>query len=245
MNCIIIDDEELCIKSLSNLLNLNFPQVKILATCNDSSNASGLILHHKPDFIFLDIEMPFLNGFDILAQFEHLDFDVIFTTAYDSYAIKAIKFSALDYLLKPIGLEDLTFAIEKLKNKEVSISKAQVKIANAVNNKLHPDTIALPTSDGLIFTPVNEIVHCCADSNYTRMYMLDKSVILLSKTLGDVDELLTGYNFFRIHQSHLINLEQVKKYKRGDGGEVIMSNGDSLLVSRNHKAGFLNAFTRF
>jgi two-component system, LytTR family, response regulator len=245
MNCIIIDDEMLCIKSLTNLLNTNFPQVKILASCSDSSKASALIVHHKPDFIFLDIEMPYFNGFDILAQFEHLNFDVIFTTAYDSYAIKAIKFSALDYLLKPIGLEDLAFAIEKLKNRVISISKTQLKIANAVNNKLHSDTIAFPTSDGLIFTPVNEIVHCCADSNYTRMYMLDKSVIMLSKTLGDVDELLSGYDFFRIHQSHLINLKHVKKYKRGDGGEVIMSNGNILLVSRNRKADFLNAFTRF
>jgi len=245
MNCIIIDDEMLCIKSLNNLLDIHFPQVKILATCNDSTKAMGLILHHKPDFIFLDIEMPFLNGFDLLAQFEHLDFDVIFTTAYDSYAIKAIKFSALDYLLKPVGLEDLTFALEKIKSKVPKISKTQVNIANAVNNKLLSDTIALPTSDGLIFTPVNEIVYCSADSNYTRMYMLDKSVILLSKTLGDVDELLNGYNFFRIHQSSLINLKQVKKYIRGDGGEVIMSNGKSLIVSRNHKADFLNAFTHF
>jgi two-component system LytT family response regulator len=245
MRCIIIDDEIHCIKTLTDLLETNFPKVKILAACNDSTKAQELILHHKPDFIFLDIEMPFLNGFDLLSKFEHLDFDVIFTTAYDSYAIKAIKFSALDYLLKPVSKEELGFAIEKIRDKVSLISKEQVQIATSVKNQLLPDTIALPTFDGLTFTSVNEIVYCSADSNYTRMYMLDNSEILLSKTLGDVDELLSGYHFFRIHHSSLINLKQVKKYIRGDGGEVLMSNGKNLMVARTRKADFLNVFTRF
>ena len=245
MNCIVIDDELHCIKTLSNLLDTNFPEVNILATCNDSTMAMELILHHKPDFIFLDIEMPLLNGFDLLSKFEHLDFDVIFTTAYDSYAIKAIKFSALDYLLKPVSKEELTFAIEKVVSKVSSISKEQVQIASAINNKQLPDTIALPTFEGLTFTSVNDIVYCSADSNYTRMCMLDNSEILLSKTLRDVDELLNGYHFFRIHHSSLINLKQVKKYIRGEGGEVIMSNGKSLMVARTRKADFLSVFTRF
>jgi two-component system LytT family response regulator len=245
MKCIIIDDEKHCIKTLINLLETNFPEVKILATCSESEKAQHLILHHKPDFIFLDIEMPFLNGFDLLSKFEHLDFDVIFTTAYDSYAIKAIKFSALDYLLKPICIEDLTFAIDKIKNRMGSISKAQVQMANAVHRRQLSDTIALPTVEGLIFTPVNDIVHCSADGSYTRMYMRDKSEILLSKTLGDVDELLNDYNFFRIHHSTLINLKEVKKYIRGEGGEVVMSNGKNLMVARTRKTDFLNVFTRF
>lgn len=245
MKCIIIDDELHCIRTLSNLLDTNFPDVKILSTCNDSTQAHELILHHKPDFIFLDIEMPILNGFDLLSKFEHLDFDVIFTTAYDSYAIKAIKFSALDYLLKPICNDDLAFSIDKIKNKESSISKVQLQLAKAVNNKQLPETIALPTTDGLIFTHVKDIIHCCADGSYTRMYMHDKSEILLSKTLGDVNELLSEHNFFRIHHSSLINLEQVKKYIRGEGGEVIMSNGKSLIVARTRKTDFLNVFTRF
>jgi len=189
--------------------------------------------------------MPFLNGFDLLSKFERLDFDVIFTTAYDSYAIKAIKFSALDYLLKPISKEDLTFAVEKVKNKLGFISKAQVQMANALHNNQLSDTIALPATDGLIFTPVSEIVHCCADGSYTRVYMQDKSEFLLSKTLGDVDELLCDHNFFRIHHSSLVNLKHVKKYIRGEGGEVLMSNGKSLIVARTRKTDFLNEFTRF
>jgi len=245
MRCIIIDDEIHCIKTLTDLLGTNFPEVKILAACSDSTQAQELILHHKPRFIFLDIEMPFINGFDLLSKFEHLNFDVIFTTAYDSYAIKAIKFSALDYLLKPVSKEELAIAIEKIKNKLSSISKEQVQIASAVNNKQLSDTIALPTLEGLTFTPVNDIVYCSADSNYTRMFMQDNSELLLSKTLGDVDELLSGYHFFRIHHSSLINLKQVKKYIRGDGGEVLMSNGKSLMVARTRKADFLNVFTRF
>jgi two-component system, LytTR family, response regulator len=245
MNCIIIDDENHCLKTLSNLLETNFSEIKILATCLDPVKAYDLIKQYKPDFIFLDIEMPLLNGFDLLSKFDHLDFDVIFTTAYDSYAIRAIKYSALDYLMKPIDKEDLAAAIEKLKNKQGSISKAQLQMASAVHNRQMPDTIALPTTEGLTFAPVNDIVVCTADGSYTRMYMLDKSEILLSKTLGDVEELLGEYNFFRIHHSTLINLKQVRKYIRGEGGEVVMSNGKSLLVARTRKSDFLNVFTRF
>lgn len=245
MNCIVIDDENHCIKTLSNLLETHFPQVNILAACNESTKAYDLIQHHHPDFIFLDIEMPFLNGFDLLSKFDHLYFDVIFTTAYDSYAIKAIKFSALDYLLKPVDKEELATAIEKIKSKQSTISKAQLQMATAVHSKLLPETIALPTSDGLTFASVNDIIYCMADVSYTRLYMLDKSEILLSKTLGDVNEMLSECDFFRIHHSSLINLRQVKKYIRGEGGEVIMSNGKSLQVARARKTDFLNVFARF
>ena len=245
MNCIIIDDEKHCIKTLTNLLEMNFPEVNVLESCLDSTKAYDLIQTRRPDFIFLDIEMPLLNGFDLLSKFEHLNFDVIFTTAYDSYAVKAIKFSALDYLLKPISREDLAAAIEKIKNKLNPISKAQLQMATAVHNKQLPDTIAMPTSDGLTFASVNDIVYCLADGGYTRMFMTDKSEILLSKTLGDVDELLSEYHFFRIHHSTLINLKQVKQYVRGEGGDVIMSNGATLQLARSRKIDFLNIFTRF
>jgi two-component system LytT family response regulator len=245
MKCIIIDDEKHCIKTLTNLLETNFPEVKILAVCSESPKAYDLIQQYKPDFIFLDIEMPLLNGFDLLSKFENLFFDVIFTTAYDSYAIKAIKYSALDYLLKPIDKEDLAYAIEKIKSKQSSISKTQIQMATAVHNRQLPDTIALPTTEGLTFASVNDIIYCTADGSYTRMFMVDKNEILLSKTLGDVEEMLGEYNFFRIHHSSLINLKQVKKYIRGEGGEVIMSNGKSLVVARTRKTDFLNIFARF
>lgn len=245
MKCIIIDDEKHCIKTLTNLLETNFSEVNILATCTDATKAYSLVQQHQPDFIFLDIEMPLLNGFDLLAKFDNLFFEVIFTTAYDTYAVKAIKYSALDYLLKPIGKEDLSAAIEKIKNKQNSISKAQLQMATAVHNKQLPDTIALPTNDGLTFASVNDIVYCRAEGSYTTMAMVDRSEILLSKSLGDLDELLGDYNFFRIHHSALINLKQVKKYIRGDGGEVLMSNGQSLQVARTRKNDFLNIFMRF
>ena len=245
MNCIIIDDEQHCIKTLSNLLETHFSEVEILATCLDSTKAYDLILHHQPDFILLHIEMPLLNGFDLISKFTNLFFEVVFTTAYDTYAIKAIKHSALDYLLKPIGREDLGMAIEKLKRRQNPISRTQVQMAAAVHNRQLPDTIALPTADGLIFAPVNEIVCCTADGSYTRMFMTDHTEILLSKSLGDADDLLRDYNFFRIHHSTLVNLRQVKKYIRGEGGEVTMSDGRNLQVARTRKADFLNAFTRF
>jgi len=245
MNCIIIDDETHCLKTLTNLLETNFPEVHVLATCHESTKAYDLIQKHKPGFIFLDVEMPLLNGFDLLTTFETIDFDVIFTTAYDTYAIKAIKYSALDYLLKPVSKEDLATALDKIRNKRSSISKAQVQLATAVNDRILPEIIALPIADGLTFASVNDIVYCIADGGYTRMLMIDKCEILLSKTLGDVDELLSDYDFFRIHHSSLINLKQVKKYIRGEGGEVIMSNGQSLPVARTRKTDFLNIFTRF
>jgi two-component system LytT family response regulator len=230
---------------LTGLLETNFSDVHILASCNDSTKAFDLISQLQPDFIFLDIEMPQLNGFDLLSKFENLFFEVIFTTAYDSYAIKAIKYSALDYLLKPIDKQDLANAIEKIRNKQSPISKVQLQMATAMHNKQVPDTIALPTADGLTFISVGDIVYCTADGSYTRMHLSDKSESLLSKTLGDVDELLADYPFFRIHHSTLINLKQVKRYIRGDGGEVVMSNGQNLQVARTRKNDFLNVFTRF
>jgi len=245
MNCIIIDDEKHCIKTLSNLLEVNFSEVKILATCMDSTKAYDIIQQFRPDFIFLDIEMPLLNGFDLLSKFDQLFFDVIFTTAYDTYAIRAIKYSALDYLLKPIDREDLSAALDKIRKKQGSVSKAQLQMATAVHSRQLPDTIALPTTEGLTFASVNDIVFCTADGSYTRVCMLDKSDVLLSKTLGDVEEMLSEYHFFRIHHSTLINLKQVKRYIRGEGGEVVMSNGKSLLVARTRKTDFLNVFTRF
>jgi two-component system LytT family response regulator len=245
MRCILIDDERHCIKTLTNLLESYFSDITVVATCIDSTKAYDLIQLHRPDFIFLDIEMPLLNGFDLLSKFDQLFFEVIFTTAYDTYAIKAIKYSALDYLLKPIAKEDLAAAIGKVKNRKNSISPAQVQMATAVHNRQLPETIALPTANGLTFASVNDIVYCMADGSYTRMYLTDKSETMLSKSLGDLDEMLKEYNFFRIHHSTLVNLKQVKKYIRGDGGEVIMSNGHNLQVSRTRKADFLNVFARF
>lgn len=245
MTCIIIDDENHCIKTLTNLIEKNFSQIHILACCHDATKAYDLIMLHKPDFIFLDIEMPLLNGFDLLSKFEDLFFDVIFTTAYDSYALKAIKFSALDYLLKPISKDDLAAAIEKMQKKLVTISKTQLKMATVVHNKQLPGVIALPTNDGLTFAEVEDVIFCTADGSYTKIHMTDNRETLLSKTLGDVDELLGGYDFFRIHNSTLINLKQVKKYIRGEGGEVIMSNGQTLPVARTRKSDFLNVFARF
>jgi two-component system, LytTR family, response regulator len=245
MNCIIIDDEKHCINTLTNLLESCFPEVNLLATCNESTKAYDLIQKLKPDFIFLDIEMPFLNGFDLLSKFDPLSFDVIFTTAYDSYAIKAIKYSALDYLLKPIDKEDLTFALEKIRSKQSSISQPQVQMAIAVHGKQMPDTIALPTVDGLVFASVNDIVYCTAEGSYTRLFMTGINEIVLSRTLGNVEEILADYNFFRIHHSTLINLRQVKKYIRGENGEVVMSDGNSLKLARTRKMDFLNVFARF
>ena len=245
MLVVIVDDEKHCRTGMGIMLEKYCEGTEVVAMCANGKEGIRAIETHRPDLVFLDIEMPGMNGFEMLEQCHNHDFEVIFTTAYNEYAIQAIRHSALDYLLKPIDKEDLAAAIEKIKNKQQSISKAQVKMATEVHNRQLPDTIALPSADGLTFAAVNDIIYCIADGSYTRMFMMDKNEILLSKTLGDVEDLLTEYNFFRIHHSSLINLKQVKKYIRGEGGEVIMSNGKNLIVARTRKSDFLNVFTRF
>lgn len=240
---IIIDDEQHCIITLQHLLN-KIPNVEIVATTQDSTHAKDLIEKHHPDIIFIDIEMPALNGFDVINQFSNFSFKIIFTTAYDHYAIKAIRLNALDYLLKPIDISELQSAIEKYTSNSMQSSSLQVEKAQKFAQQKVMDTLAVANTDGLNFIKISDIIYLEASNSYTYIYTNDGQKNLVSKTLAVFEELLDMQQFFRAHKSYIINLKSIKKYIRGDGGEIIMNNGTSISLSRNQKQTFLDLFTK-
>ena len=240
---IIIDDEQHCIITLQHLLN-KIPNVEIVATTQDSTQAKDLIEKHQPDIIFIDIEMPALNGFDVINQFSNFSFKIIFTTAYDHYAIKAIRLNALDYLLKPIDISELQSAIEKYNSNSMQSSSLQVEKAQKFAQQKVMDTLAVANTDGLNFIKISDIIYLEASNSYTYIYTNDGQKNLVSKTLAVFEELLDMQQFFRAHKSYIINLKSIKKYIRGDGGEIIMNNGTSISLSRNQKQTFLELFTK-
>jgi two-component system, LytTR family, response regulator len=230
---IIVEDEEPAVKMLTWLLTSYCPEVTIVATAGNAKDGITQIKSLKPDIVFLDIEMPMMNGFEMLSNFEGITpFKVIFTTAYDKYAIQAIKFSAIDYLMKPIDKDELMLSVEKIKEYN-NIKPEQVKLLNNIKSDL--SKIALSTLEGVEIIEIEKIMHCQSDSNYTYLFFADKSKKLFTKTLKSLEELLQGHNFMRIHQSHLINLKYLSKYIKGDGGDVVLSDGLMLPVARNKK----------
>jgi two-component system LytT family response regulator len=239
---IIVDDE---INGRENLANLIFkfcPDIQITGMASSVDDAIEMIKNRNPELVFLDIEMPFKNGFDLLEMVNPITFDVIFTTAFDHYAVRAIKFSALDYLLKPIDIEELKQSVAKLLQKkaakESSAKNFELLLSNLkVRNKLQK--IAVPTLDGLVFINIMDIIRCEADDNYTRIFIVNSDALLVSRTLKDYEDMLSGMNFFRIHHANLINLQHVKKYIRGEGGFVVLSDNISVEVSRRRKNEFL------
>lgn len=243
ITAIIIDDEAKGRLALREKLSAYCPTVQVLAEASNGQEALLLIQHHKPQLIFLDIEMPRMNGFEMLNALTEKDFHVIFTTAYDQYAIKAIKYAAFDYLLKPIDIEELKTAVEKIEQKQNHQTQKQAELL--LHNMQHPKTqlnkLAIPTVEGLLFFNINEIIHLEAHSNYTYIYFSGSPKILASKTLKDFEELLPPETFFRTHHSHLINLNYIKKYIKGDGGQIELQNGTYVDVSRRKKEEFLKA----
>jgi two-component system, LytTR family, response regulator len=240
---IIVDDELKSRESLKILIEDFCEGVEVKALCQDVEEARMAIEIHEPDVVFLDIQLQRESGFDLLTTVSNINFAVIFTTAYSEYAIKAFKFSAIDYLLKPIDIEELKAAIKKLEKKNavdgveerINLLFQNLRNANAENYKL-----ALPTADGLIFVKVSDILYCEASSNYTEINMADNKKYIVSRTLKEYEDILAEQNFFRIHNSYLINLNRIKKYVRGEGGYVIMNNDVALDVSKRKKEGFLS-----
>lgn len=238
---IIVDDELKSRESLKILVEDYCDNVTVEATCQNVDEAEKAIHDLKPDVVFLDIQLQRETGFDLLSKFENFDFEVIFTTAYSEYAIKAFKFSAIDYLLKPIDIGELRKAIEKVeKSRDNAVTdRLQQLLQNLRNGSPDNYKLALPTSDGLVFVKVNDILYCEASSNYTEIVMMDNKRHLVSRTLKEYDDMLAEQNFYRIHHSYLINLNGIKKYVRGDGGYVVMNNDKSLDVSKRKKEGFM------
>jgi len=245
IKAILVDDEVHCLDTLSILLKEYCPEVQILDKCRSAKAALEAIEKLKPSIVFLDIEMPAMNGFELLEQFEEIPFAVIFTTSYDQYAIKSIRFSALDYLLKPIDPKELITAVHKVETqKNLPVAEQFQMLLNQVHHKEAGfKKIAVPTSEGFELIPEDEILRCEADDNYTHIFLKNKNRIIACRTLKEVEEQLQDFShFIRVHHSYLVNLNEVTKYVRGEGGYVVMSDGSSVNVSRSRKESLLKWF---
>ncbi len=242
IKAVIVDDELGARESLSKMIEKNCKNIEVVAKADSMMNAFIEITNHQPDLVFLDIEMPNGNAFDLLERFKEINFNIIFVTAYDHYAIKAIKFSAIDYILKPVDPEELVKAVSRfesqLENKNSLDKKFKTLLSNVKpENKLKK--VGIPDGDGLIFINLSDIIRCDSDGNYTYFLLTTGKKIIASRTLGEYEQMFADDNFFRVHRSHLINLEHVKKYIKGEGGYVIMSDNSQVEVSRRNKNEFL------
>jgi len=238
IRAVLVDDEKNALEALEWQLQNYCPQVQVAALCRSADEGVTAIKKHSPHLVFLDIEMPRKNGFELIAQFHAHPFDIIFTTAHDEFAIKAFKFSALDYLLKPIDADDLVMAVQRYEKKQhhqefshqLEILLQQYKQPMAL-----PGKIPFTTQEGIVFIKPDTIVRCESSSNYTALFFLDGTKLVLSKTLKDVEDLLQPYGFCRVHHSHLINPEQLKRYVKTDGGFIEMSDASQVPISRQKK----------
>ncbi len=243
IKAILIDDEVHCLDTLSILLSDYCPDVQVMERCMSAKQGLLAIGKNNPDLVFLDIEMPVMNGFELLEQFTEIPFAIIFTTSYDQYAIKAIRFSALDYLLKPIDPKELIAAVRKIQiQKHLPVPEQFQMLVNQIKHKEGSiNKIAIPTSEGFELIPAEQLVRCEADDNYSHLYLKNKTKIIACRTLKEMEEQLQDFNFFiRVHHSHIVNLNEVVKYVRGEGGYLVLSDGASVNVSRSRKDILLN-----
>jgi len=242
IKAIIIDDELHAINVLTKLVKKVTSEIEIIASVTSAKEGFSKIIELQPDLVFLDVEMPGGNGFDLLSMFSEINFQIVFTTAYEHYALQAIKFSALDYILKPIDLEELTIAIKKIVsvNKEESSKRVNSLLGNL--NESQIKRMILPNKGSYESISIEDIVLLKADNNYTEFILNNGKSILVSKTIKEYEGLFRNYTFFRIHKSTIVNLKYIDKYTKGDGGEVLMKNGLVAKVSRYRKKEFLKVF---
>lgn len=240
LSAILIDDEPKARETLDAMLKRYCKNVKIIGTAENVESGIKLLKEKTPDVLFLDIQMPDGTGFNLLQQLEKRDFDVIFTTAFDQFAIKAIKFSALDYLLKPIDPEELIDAVDKvINNQKEKKENLNVLLENVEDGK-EPDKIVLSTSEGMHIIELQNIIRCQADDYYTLYFLNDGKKIMVSKTLKESEKLLDSSNFIRPHKSHLVNISYIKTYVKSDGGYLILADGTQIPVARRKKDVVMN-----
>jgi len=228
------------------MLQENCRAINVVASADSVQTGLTAIAEQKPELVFLDIELQSETSFEILEKLPEINFELVFTTAFDHYALKAIKFCAIDYLLKPIDLNELRIAVakaEKRLNREYLNKNLEVLVNNLKSGSQNNHRIALSTLEGLLFVNVRDIIYCESSGPYTRFIFKQAAVIVTSKHLKEYEDLLSGYEFFRIHKSYLVNLQEIKKYIRGDGGHIIMSDGAALNVSKQRKESFLQIYS--
>ena len=234
---IIIDDEQHCIDSLAFDLQKNCRDIELLETCTNPKEGLLAIKKQKPDLVFLDVQMPWMNGFEMLELLDQINFAIIFTTAFDQFAAKAFRISAIDYLLKPIDINDLKEAVKKASEK-IQQKSGTDNIANFLQNIKKPEVkqrIAVPGREGYEFIEAGKIIYAQAEGSYTHVFLNDKRKLIVSKTLSDIEELLPAEHFQRIHHSTLVNLSHVTHLFKTDGGFVVLDNGEKLAVSKSKK----------
>ena len=237
IKAVIVDDEPNCCEILATLLERYCPQVKVADICYTGQAALTSIIEMNPDIVFLDIEMPQMNGFELLEKLQSVNFKLIFTTSYDQYAIKAIRFSALDYLLKPIDREELQNAVKKaMQSLDRPIPQQFEVLLQKINKTGNGNQkIALPTMEGLQLISIDTIISCASERNYTILYLKQKQKMMISRPLKEMEELLEDHSFLRVHHSYLVNLKEIEKYVRGEGGYLVMSDGSVVDISRSKK----------
>lgn len=242
MKAIIVDDEGKSRSLLQELMKAYFPDVSVAALAKNASEGIAGIRLYNPDVVFLDINMPLKNGFEMLQELGEYAGEVIFVTAYNEYAVKAIRYNAFDYLLKPIALEELHNCMERLQEKNKN-NKLQDRLQSLLRQlqspARKPDFLTIHSMEGISVLPIADIMYLEASGSYTFFYCRDQEKIISSSNLKDYEELLADHQFFRVHNSFLINMRAVRKYIKGDGGRVLMSNGDTLDVSKRRKEDFL------
>lgn len=239
LKTIIIDDEQHCTDVLKAMLAQKFSnKVKVVAEASNAADGKELIKKLNPDLVFLDVEMPVQTGIDLLISLDKIDFEVIFTTAHEQYALKAIKLNALDYLLKPFSVEELETALDKCSNKRytsINPEALNTLISNLKNISPENKKVGLPTLHGIRFVLIKDIIRVASDNNYSHFFFADKTKMVVSKTLKEFEELLVPYNFFRVHNSHLINVSHLQSFVSLDGDHVVMNDGSKVEVSRRRK----------
>lgn len=234
LKAFIVDDEVLNVETLDKLIRDYCPNVMVVARCSVPEEAIPLVHDLKPDIVFLDISMPGLNGFEFLNEFDKISFKTIFTTAHSEYALKAIRYAAFDYLLKPIDHEELQAAVERAR-----LEIFTQKPTDIVQHTGPSTNLALPTMEGFTFIDINEIVYCKSDNNYTEFILVDGKKIYVSRGMKETSEMLEKHAFLRIHQSYLINGKCIKNYSK-KSSTVVLSNGESIPISTRKKEEFLH-----
>ena len=244
---IIVDDEKFQQETLLRMMETYASSYQILHVCSSVEEGIIKIKELNPQLVFLDVMMPPLTGFDLLNSIGKINFEIIFTTSFEKFALKAFKVSAVDYLLKPFGKEDLLAALEKFENKisgTEPLNHIELLLQNINSNQPKEARIALPTLSGYVFVMVNDILRIEADNTYTTFFFSDQKPLVVAKSIKEYDELLKEYDFFRPHISHLVNMRHVKEYLKGDGGTIIMTDNSRIEVARNRKEGFLNLLNK-
>lgn len=246
MKAIIIDDEKKGREILKSLIENYCKEVQIIAQATNAKEGYDLIQEYHPDVVFLDIEMPNGDGFSLLERFDKIGFHIVFTTAFDDYAIKAIKFHALDYLLKPIDIDELRVAVSHIKKALEEKQSPENKFAGLIQSRKleHSGKLALPVKDGIIYLSISEIVRVESDGTYSLFYTDNDKKHLSSKNLGEYEDILPTTGFFRVHRSHIVNVRKVKKFIRNDGNFIEMEDGSTVEIARRKKDEFLDIMNR-